>query len=64
MTVNIKLPDGLKGKDLVVSMTGKHAKVQIKGQPAPLIDKDFFKTIKTDDSLWTLESDASGSRVL
>lgn len=43
-------------------MTNKHATIQIKGDPKPLIDKDFCKTIKVDDSLWTLESDANGQR--
>lgn len=27
VTVNIKIPAGLKGKDLNVTMTGKHAKI-------------------------------------
>lgn len=62
--MNIKLPPGITSKQLVVKMTTKHAKVEIKGQTGPLIDKDFHKSIKLDDSLWTLESDANGQRVL
>lgn len=60
VTVYITLPAGIAGKNLDVKMTNKHAKVQIKGQSEALIDKDFHKTIKMDDSMWTLESDANG----
>lgn len=64
VTVYIKLPQGITGKNLVVKLTNKHAMVQIKGEAAPLIDSDFCKLIKMDDSLWTLESDANGQRQL
>jgi hypothetical protein len=64
VTVNIKLPPGITSKNLVIKLTAKHAKVEIKGQSAPMVDKDFCKPIKMDDSLWTLESDANGQRVL
>jgi hypothetical protein len=64
VTVYVKIPQGLTGKNLVVKMGNNHLRVDIKGQPGPLIDKDFCKTIKLDDSLWTLESDANGERCL
>ena len=62
VTVYVKIPQGITGRNLVVKMTNKHCLIQIKGESQPLIDKDFFKTIKMDDSLWTLESDANGQR--
>lgn len=65
VTVYVKIPQGLTSKQLTVNMTTKHAKIEIKGSiTGALIDKDFFKPIKLDDSLWTLESDANGQRSL
>ena len=64
VTVNVHLPQGLTSKQLAVKLTNTRAKVEIKGQPTPLIDAAFFKPIKVDDSLWTIESDSDGKRVL
>ena len=64
VTVNVRLPQGLTSKQLAVKLTNTRAKVEIKGQPNPPIDAAFFKPIKLDDSLWTIESDSNGKRVL
>lgn len=64
VTVNVRLPAGLTSKQLAVKLTNTRLKVEIKGQAGALIDAAFSKPIKLDDSLWTLESDASGQRVL
>lgn len=61
VTVYIKIPEGLTSKMLNVNMTIKHMNIEIKGsKDGPLIDADFCKPIKLDESLWTLESDANG----
>ena len=64
VTVNVRLPAGLTSKQLAVKLTNTRVKVEIKGQEGALIDAAFSKPIKLDDSLWTLESDANGQRVL
>jgi hypothetical protein len=63
VTVNINIPDGVTGKQLKVDMTSRHLKVEIKGKET-LIDQDFHKPIKVDDSLWCIETDESNKRVL
>ena len=61
VTVYVKIPQGLTSKQLSIEMKINHLKVAIKGSTSgPLIDQNFFKPIKLDDSLWTLESDANG----
>lgn len=55
VTVNIDIPDGIKSKMLIVDMTPSKLKVGIKGQPL-MIDGEFSKPIKADDSLWCIET--------
>jgi hypothetical protein len=55
-TVFISLPDNTVSKQLDVKIMPTKLKVGIKGQP-PIIDGEFPKKIKIDDSIWTLEQD-------
>lgn len=41
----------------------KHLKVGLKGQPL-MIDGEFHKQVKKDDSIWCLETRADGRREL
>jgi len=56
LTCFIRLPDGITSKELQVAMTNTRLKAGIKGQ-TPIIDAEFHKKIKCDDSMWSLESD-------
>lgn len=63
VTVHIKIPEGTTAKMLAVDMTKSKLKVGIKGKP-PMIEKNFSKPILVDDSLWCIETDKSGKKVL
>jgi len=54
--VELRVPLGgaYKARDLVVSIEKKHLKVGVKGQPF-IIDADFPKEVKLDESTWVLE---------
>jgi len=54
--VELRVPLGgaFKARDLIVSIEKKHLKVGIKGQP-PIIDGDFPKEVKLEESTWVLE---------
>ncbi|KAI9168150.1 hypothetical protein H9P43_007521 [Blastocladiella emersonii ATCC 22665] len=54
--VTIALPKGTKGRDLVVKMDKAKLRVQIKGQPEPIMDGDLHSAIKLGDSTWLVES--------
>merc|ERR1712004_409468 len=53
--IELRVPLGgaYKAKDLNVTITKKHLKVGIKGQPL-IIDGDFPKEVKLDESTWCL----------
>lgn len=50
----VPLGGAFKAKDLNVTITKKHLKVGVKGQPL-IIDGDFPKEVKVDESTWCLE---------
>lgn len=54
MEIRIPLGGAFKAKDLNVTIAKKHLKVGIKGQPL-IIDGDFPKEVKVDESTWCLE---------
>ena len=54
MVGRVPLGGAFKARDLVVSIEKKHLKVGIKGQPF-IIDADFPKEVKLDESTWVLE---------
>ena len=60
-TLNVFIPPGVKGKDLIVNYTTKKLKVQIKGQD-PIIDGELPEKIKTEETLWTIDQ-YEGKRV-
>ena len=51
--ITVPVPQGTRGKDLVVEIKKKNLKVGLKGQE-PILDGDLCKEIKVDDSTWTL----------
>lgn len=59
VTVNIFLEDGLAAKQLNVNMAGKKLSVKKKTGEV-IVEGEWFAPIKTDDSLWAIESDKSG----
>jgi len=63
VTVNIPLPEGITSKQLTVDIAKTHLKVGIKGQPL-LIDGDLHKAVKKSDSIWCLETNPTGGRIM
>ena len=54
--VTIPLPEGTRGRDLVVSIAKKHLKVGLKSAaPDLVVNGPLVKTIICDDSFWTVE---------
>jgi len=52
------LPDNVTTKQLDVKLMPSKLRVAVKGQD-PIIDGEWHKKIKVDDSIWTLESDGA-----
>ena len=63
VTCNVYLPDGTTSKMLNVVMTSKKCSVKIKNG-ATLIEGDWFKPIKLEDSPWCIETDGKGRKIL
>lgn len=56
LCITVPLPNGTRGRDLVVNMAKKHLKVGLKSaSPELIIDGPLVKTIICDDSFWTVE---------
>ena len=60
VTVYYYLPEGTASKDLKIEMGIKHCRIAIKGQT--VLDNDWCKPIKLEDSLWCIETDSTGKR--
>ncbi len=54
VAITVPVPVGTRSRDLVVDIGKKRLRVGLKGQP-PIIDGELHKTVKVDDSFWTLE---------
>lgn len=59
VTIQVKLPEAVAKKMLLVELTATHLKLQIKTHKEPIIDADFCEKIKPDDSNWTIEDGQS-----
>jgi hypothetical protein len=58
LVVTVPVPDNTRGRDMNVTISKKHLKVGLKGQPGGtkwLIDAPLTKPIIVDDSFWTVE---------
>lgn len=58
VTIYVNLPDNVTTKQLDVKLMPSKLRVAVKGQD-PIIDGEWHKKIKVDDSIWTLESDGA-----
>ncbi|KAE9604011.1 putative HSP20-like chaperone [Lupinus albus] len=54
LTVTVPVPEGTKSRFVTVEIKKNHLKVGLKGQP-PIIEGDLFKSVKPDDSYWSIE---------
>jgi len=63
VTVNVYLPDGTTSKMLNVAMTQKRCSVKIKNG-ATIIEGNWYKPIKLEDSPWCIETDSKGRKIL
>lgn len=61
ITINVFVPQGIKGKDLNVVVQQKHLKVQVKGQ-TPIIDGELPEKVNSEETIWTLDT-VDGERV-
>ena len=56
VTAYIKIPKGLKPKDLVVKITSIDFLIGIKGKE-PMINEKLYKPIKSQDTIWQIEGE-------
>ena len=63
LTVNINIPKGTTAKMLDVKISQTHLVLGIKGQDR-IIDGEWFKEIRADDALWSIEKLKDGSRYI
>ncbi|MCL7023623.1 hypothetical protein MKW94_002539 [Papaver nudicaule] len=54
VTINIPIPEGTKSRFVACEIKKNHLKVGLKGQP-PILDGNFFQTVKVDDCFWSIE---------
>ncbi|KAI3990594.1 hypothetical protein MKX01_022894 [Papaver californicum] len=54
VTINVPVPEGTKSRFVACEIKKNHLKVGLKGQP-PILDGDFFQTVKVDDCFWSIE---------
>ncbi|KAK9378292.1 HSP20-like chaperone [Kockiozyma suomiensis] len=56
LTVIVPVPPGTRSRDLQVQITRSKLFVALKSSlSAPIINDDFYKDVKVDDSTWTLD---------
>jgi hypothetical protein len=51
----VTLPEGTKSKMLEVVLKKKQFKIKLKGSDKAIVEGEFYKEIKMDDSFWTIE---------
>lgn len=54
VNINIPVPPGTLSRAIVCDIKKNHLKVGLKGQP-PILEGDLYKSVKVDDSFWSLE---------
>lgn len=54
LEISLPIPQGTRGKDLLVKMTPTHIKVALKNASDSLMDGQLAYEIKQDDSTWTI----------
>ncbi|XP_055812014.1 protein BOBBER 2-like [Solanum dulcamara] len=54
VTINIPVPPGTKPRFIIVEIKTNSLKVGLKNQPL-ILDGEYFKAIKVDESYWSLE---------
>jgi len=64
LTVFYYLPDGTKAKDVVLDLDTFHCKFKLKGEKEYRIDAPWYKKIKADESLWTVERDETTKKAV
>jgi len=63
LQVTVPVPAGTKAKFLTVDIQKKRLKVQVKGQDA-IVDGELEKSVKLEDSIWSIEDNPTGSNRL
>jgi len=52
--ITAPLPQGTRGKDMIVKINKRSLSVAVKGEPAPIMSGELCKEIKVEDSTWTI----------
>ncbi|KAJ3750466.1 nuclear movement protein nudC [Lentinula boryana] len=55
--VNVPVPKGTRGRNLIVDIQKKRLSVGLKGAQDKILEGELCKEIKKEDSTWTLEDD-------
>ncbi|PWY99760.1 putative nudC protein [Testicularia cyperi] len=55
VSISVPVPAGTKGRDLSISIKKASISVALKGESTPILAGDLAKSIKEEDSTWTLE---------
>ena len=63
VTINVYLPDGTTSKMINVVITAKKCSVKIKNG-ATILEGEWNKPIKVEDSPWCIETDSKGRKIL
>merc|ERR1711916_199354 len=63
VTVQVKVRAGIKGKHCNVEIKKGRIVLGIKGED-PIIEGEFFNTVKPDDCTWTIADDSDRGRVI
>ncbi|KAL1511621.1 hypothetical protein AB1Y20_006413 [Prymnesium parvum] len=63
LVVTVPIPAGVKAKDLTVDIQKKALKVKVKGHDA-VVDGELEKTVKLEDSFWSVEDNPKGGNRL
>jgi hypothetical protein len=63
VTVNVYLPEGTTSKMMNVAITAKKCSVKIKNG-ATILEGEWNKPIKVEDSPWCIETDSKGRKIL
>lgn len=64
VTVNVYLPPGTNAKGLSVNLMNKKCAVKLSATKESLFEGEWFKPINCEESLWCIETDGAGRKIL
>ncbi|GAA0149933.1 microtubule or microtubule-binding cytoskeletal protein [Lithospermum erythrorhizon] len=64
VTINVPVPKGTKARFMTFEIKNTSIKLYLKNQETPILEGDFFKPVKTEESFWSLEDGSNVSILL